>query len=195
MHKCAPTCGACNKSGYEQGDIDFLKSHATKDSVFFDIGAHAGLYTAQLAPLVKQVIAVEPVTHDVLFSNVGHLSNVVIVDAFAWSVPTILGVEYRANGQSFAKPDGEFSAAIVLDIFGRNIKRLLFKIDVEGAAVEVLMGMRPVLAATKEIAGVIEVDENHMTRFHSNPTRIGPHLQGLTCVSGEHKNHHYTKEI
>lgn len=194
MHKCSPDCGACNKSGYEQGDIDFLKSHATRDSVFFDVGAHAGLYTAQLAPLVKQVIAVEPVTHDVLFSNVGHLGNVVIVDAFAWSHPRIIGVEYRANGQSFAKLGG-FSIAINLEIFGQHIKRLLFKIDVEGAVIEALMGMKGILMRTKEIFGVIEVDANHMTRFNSDPTQIGAHLQGLKCVSGEHKNHHYTKEI
>ena len=200
MHKCAPTCGACNKDGYEQGDIDFLKAHATKESVFFDIGAHAGLYTLQLAPLVKQVIAVEPVTTDVLYSNVGHLANVVIVDAVAWHKPASVGIEYRPNGQSFATQSGHVNG-FEMDVFGwtgfqgPRHSRLLFKIDVEGAAVNVLRGMKQTLGRAKEIAGVIEVDVNHMTRFNSNPTQIGAHLQGLECVSGEHKNHHYTKGI
>ena len=192
MHKCSPTCGACNKAGYEQGDIDFLKAHATKDSVFFDVGAHAGLYTVQLAPLVKQVIAVEPVTHDVLFSNVGHLGNVVIVRGAAWGKAETVGLEYRSNGQSFVAAHGSLHG-FPMDIF--TAQRLLFKIDVEGAVIEVLRGMTSLLNTTKEIAGVIEVDTNHMTRFGTNPTQIGAHLQGLKCVSGEHKNHHYTKEI
>jgi FkbM family methyltransferase len=200
MHKCAPTCGACNKDGYERRDIDFLKAHATKDSVFFDVGAHAGLYTAELAPLVKQVIAVEPVTTDLLYSNVGHLANVVIVDACAWHKSENVGIEPRSNGQSFATGSGHVSA-FEMDVFGWTAfqgprhKRLLFKIDVEGAAVNVLMGLKQTLGRAKEIAGVIEVDENHMTRFNSNPTQIGDHLHGLVCVSSQTKNHHFTKGI
>ena len=193
MHKCAPTCGACNKDGYEQGDIDFLKSHATKESVFFDIGAHAGLYTLQLAPLVKQVIAVEPVTIFTLLRNTVDLDNVMLIEAAAWNVATTIGMECRENGQSFMGGAGDVPC-VPLDIFN-GARRVLFKIDVEGAVVEVLKGMQYLLARTSEIAGVIEVDANHMTRFNSNPTQIDAHLQGLECVSGEHKNKHYTKGI
>jgi len=191
-HKCSTTCGACNRENYEQGDIDFLKSHATKDSIFLDVGAHAGLYTVQLAPLVKQVIAVEPITDDVLYSNTAQFENVFILKAAAWSEPAQLGVEYRANGQSFIAGDGSLPG-IPLDIF--RAKRLLFKIDVEGSAFHVLKGMRSLLITAKEIAGVIEVDPNHMTRFNSNPSQIAPHLQGLVCVSDKHKNHHYKKGL
>lgn len=191
--KCAPTCGACNKKGYEARDIAFLVKHATPESVFFDVGAHAGLYSVALAPLVKQVIAIEPVTMDVLIKNTESLPNVMPIWAAAWSTVVEVGMETRDNGQSFISGTGRVYG-IPLNIFA-GYKRVLFKIDVEGAIFQVLQGAQHLLCGAGEAIGVIEVDANHLKRYPDTPDNFDPLLRGFTCVNDQTKNRHYTKGI
>lgn len=197
--KCSASCGACNSEGYEARHIAFLVSHATPESVFFDVGAHAGLYSVALAPLVKQVIAIEPVTMDTLLLNVEPFPNVVPISAAAWNESVEVGMEDRTNGQSFVKGTGGIHC-VPLNIFAGNGTilpgcRILFKIDVEGAVFQVLQGAQELLDYTDEIAGVIEVDGNHMKRYPNTPDNFDPLLKGFTCVNDQTKNRHYTKGI
>ena len=194
MHKCGPDCRACNIPGYESREIHFLKEYASADALFLDIGAHAGLYSLELAPLVSRVVAVEPLTMGTLVLNTAGLHNIVAVHCVGWNCSTSLGLQFRPNGQSFVNGEGSIPAA-PMDIFIPPGRRLLFKIDVEGSTVEVLEGMQSLLRNVPEIAGVIEENRNHLTRFGRSPEEILELLPGFERVGSHGKNVLYKKGL
>lgn len=143
------------RGGFEAADIALAKRYVSRDSVVLDIGANIGIYSAHLAGLAAQVIAVEPQvnTLELLARNVSHLPNVTLISAVLSDV--------SGNAQLLIASDGAYSGLrntgqrpiiaerTVLSLTGDDLVGMLalprldfVKIDVESHEAAVLRGMR-----------------------------------------------------
>ena len=127
------------------------------DGVFLDVGAHVGHWAVLLAGQARKVIAVEanPATAGVLRANVAAngLGNVTVLEAAAWDCDQLLRMEDphgKIRGASTRTiPDDEHGT-----VRGQPLDGLLagepeirlVKLDVEGADIHALNGMRETLA-------------------------------------------------
>ena len=126
-----------------------------EDGVFLDIGAHTGHWAIRMARQARQVIAVEanPDTAEILRQNIvlNNLENVTIIVAAAWDSNEPLRMEspdgHIRAGMNRTIPDENGTArGELLDDLLRDIPEIrLVKMDVEGADIHVLNGMRKTL--------------------------------------------------
>ncbi len=148
------TCGIS-----EPATVRLLVKLVDKDTVFFDVGAHVGQYTLVAAPLAREVHCFEPMPwiYDILQSNVrrNKLTNVIpnpsgVMDytgfADVWEGP-----KENSGSGSFLRIPGFYEHSysvecVTLDRYceakGLALagRRLLVKIDVERAELQVLRG-------------------------------------------------------
>ena len=127
--------------------------------VFVDVGAHVGHWTVRLAGQAAKVIAVEPdtATVGVLIENclLNGLSNVTVVEAAAWDSDEPLRLEdplgHQISGTNRTLPDdtGTVRGRKLDDILADEDEIRLIKIDVEGADLHALRGLRETLARCK----------------------------------------------
>lgn len=140
-----------------------------RGGVFIDVGANVGVYTIDLAPYFDKVYAVEPWYAEQLKLNLKEYGadNVEVIEAAAWDFDghVIIGVQRYDNAVVCGKAEvprvglpGKLVKAVRLDDIIREPFRLL-KVDVEGEAMHVLLGMRRLIDESKGMA-VIEV-HNH----------------------------------
>ena len=138
---------------------NYLKSLKDND-VFVDVGAHIGLYTCYAARMLKRgkVIAIEPHPEDFNFLllniKLNKLRNVIALNLAAWKEDTelLLYVADNSGGHTLKSTTARRRVCVVR---GRRFddvicelgisKVSLVKIDVEGAEVEVLEGLRNTL--------------------------------------------------
>jgi len=140
---------------------NFLK--LGKGETFIDIGAHVGKYTIAVAKAAKdscRVVAIEPApkNYATLLRNIrlNGLSNVIPLNIACWKKPCNIKL-YIANdseGYSTKVTKGDYVLvrartldAVVKDLGIESIA--LIKIDVEGAELEVLQGMREILSTMR----------------------------------------------
>lgn len=155
---------------YEKGTITYLQRTVKPGMVAVDIGAHVGFFTRHLSKLVGSsgsVIAFEahPQTYELLGRNCRRLQNVSLVNAAVTSFDgeTTLfdsGGSTGSNSLISARSDYKGSNAVRatrLDthLAGRTVD--LVKIDVEGAELDVLDGMKAILAASPRISIIVEL--------------------------------------
>jgi FkbM family methyltransferase len=124
--------------------------------VFLDVGAHVGHWSVRLAGQASKVIAVEPnpETARILRTNVAmnNLSNVVVYEVAAWDCDTMLRLEppdgLPIGGGTRVLDDGKGTVkAVRLDaLLAAEPAVDLVKLDVEGADLHALEGMRGLLA-------------------------------------------------
>ena len=160
--------------------------------VFLDVGANVGWYTLHVAQMVGPeglVLAVEPSPDSfaVLKENIklNHLSNVTALNFAAWDrdgeldlilAETCTGHTVKRAWANSAKPWSRFSERrVTVRVPARRLDDVLkeqnvtqvdwVKIDVEGAEVEVLRGLRKTL-----------------TRFHPRILIEAEHLEDLTSI-------------
>lgn len=136
--------------------------------VFVDIGAHVGRWAIRLTDIASHVYAVEanPATAETLRRNIelNHLeSKVSVICCAAWDSETVLRLEdpngkhrggsTRVLEQDGNIPDGFRTPAYPLDTstLRKHTDIGLVKIDVEGADLHVLRGMRRVLSVNRPI--------------------------------------------
>ena len=163
---------------YDEKGINFLKKILKKGDVFIDIGANIGSYTVIAAKLVEnsgEVHAFEPVSgiFDRLIFNIQlNLFENIIVNKNAvheneeWL--TLRLSDQRNLGMSSIFPHGSESGlkekvkAVSLDeyIKGKKIKKAdLIKIDIEGAELYALRGMKETLLNIKPVV-MMEIAQN-----------------------------------
>jgi len=140
-----------------------------KGGVFIDVGANVGIYAIDLAKYFDRVYAVEPWYADQLRKNLSDygVDNVEVIEAAAWDFngQVIIGVARYDNPVVFGRAavprvglPGKLVKAVRLDDVIKEPFRLL-KIDVEGEAMHVLLGMRRLIDESNGMA-IIEV-HNH----------------------------------
>lgn len=140
---------------------------------FVDAGAHAGVWSVDLAAQFATVIAFEPCREALqcLSENTGHLANVLVVPVALSDAEAELRFALphpRANSGEMAVSDqGEASPAIPLDKLGLHDLDLL-KLDVEGWELPALVGAR---ATIERCRPVIVLEENGSELRHGLPER------------------------
>jgi FkbM family methyltransferase len=141
--------------GAHEGDLR-LGDLLPEGGVFLDVGAHVGHWSLRLAKKAAHVFAVEanPATAKTLRRNVAMngLDNVTVIAAAAWDETTTLQLEDpvgQTEGGSTRVLAGDGGVlAMPLDglLSQYDIRRLdLIKMDVEGADLHALRGMRGLL--------------------------------------------------
>lgn len=126
--------------------------------VFVDVGAHVGRWALRLASKASKVVAVEanPATAAVLRAHIAlnDVENVDVVQVAAWDSRTRLSLgdpNGKVTGGSTRVGEGDDVDAAPLDDVLSDIDPDLVKLDVEGADLHALRGMRDTLARCKPV--------------------------------------------
>jgi FkbM family methyltransferase len=126
--------------------------------VFIDVGAHVGRWALRMAGKASRVIAVEPnpATAAVLRAHIAlnDIENVDVLEMAAWDSQTRLGLSDPkgavTSGSSRVGEDSNGTVdALPLDDVLFAVNPDLIKLDVEGADLHALRGMRDTLARCK----------------------------------------------
>lgn len=148
---------------HESGEVETaIMSLIRPGSVFLDVGAHVGHYTLRAARIADRVLAVEanPRTAERLRENIAlnALDNVTVFEVAAWDTVTTLHLE-RPNKQDrdgstrvLPGPGQDQVQACPLDEVLTGLDRLdVIKLDVEGADLHALWGMRGIIAKHRPV--------------------------------------------
>ncbi len=126
--------------------------------VFVDVGAHVGRWALRLAKKASQVIAVEanPATAAVLRAHIAlnAVANVDVLEMAAWDTETRLSLsdpKVTSGSTRVGVGDGSDVDARPLDAVLDGIMPDLIKLDVEGADLHALRGMRDTLDRCKPV--------------------------------------------
>lgn len=152
----------------------FIKLARGKNLVV-DVGAHIGKYTILAAKLAKNVIAIEPHKENfkILKRNVrlNKLKNVYTLNLAASSrnskLKLYIGDTSGHHSISKKSKDYQVVDGIKLDTFFKRLKLEkidLIKIDVEGAEMQVLLGMKEYLRNRKIKNIIIEIWPNNLKK-------------------------------
>lgn len=204
VKKCSKTCRACNVEGYESDSIEFLKTFAVSEPVFLDIGSHVGLFCLALAERAGTTYAIEPFPAHFkdLRENIelSGYKNIIPIKSAVWDHNNGVSLKEKLPGQHYCLEEpGDVRSITVDEILSREIftDRLLIKIDVEGGELKVLYGAEETLSRYKEVALVIEVGRNHLTRTGQKPEELYEFLEGLGFylykMPNEYKNRNLFK--
>lgn len=116
----------CFPDVFEQID-EYNVSDFSKDDVVLDIGANIGVFTVKVAPMVKHVIAVEPLFYQELKDNV-KLNNLENVTCLPYSLGT--GSSFKIN---FCGKEATIQSLQLDDILARCLySPNVLKTDCEG---------------------------------------------------------------
>ena len=168
------------------------------ENVFVDVGSNAGFYTGFLASKLNGTgkiysIELHPDTYQHLLSIFGTMSNVELINAAISDVDgeieyykgnthethNILGYDTSFNKNELL---GKIKS-ITLDSLLKNHKNIsLIKIDVEGAELKVLEGMKDVIKRTDMI-----LIENHIDQDWKQTQRILMKDNDFFCYNIEHE--------
>jgi FkbM family methyltransferase len=144
---------------HEPAAQDLLRRVIAEDTVFYDVGAHIGFFSLSAARIAARVIAFEPDPENAerLRANVvrNHLDHKIeIVEAAMWSdtTPSITfrtGIPRSQGGVVAEKRQPVLATGSLIQVAATRLDDLIsggvpapqvMKVDVEGAASEVLMG-------------------------------------------------------
>jgi FkbM family methyltransferase len=176
---------------FELEEIALVETHLTGAQVFVDIGANIGLYACLARSAGKHTIAIEPQWKNLslLYTNVSEngSSDVEVYPVGLSDRPGIASLYgVSGTGASLVKDwasivhSQRISSQIpvtTLDILlGDRFadKKLLIKIDVEGAEYDVLLGASKTIAMVPRPTWLIEICLNE---YH--PTGLNPHYAAI----------------
>jgi FkbM family methyltransferase len=174
-----------------QGKLGVLPAfvqQVAEGACFIDIGANHGVITIMAARRVGaagRVLAFEPVaeTYASLTRNLelNALTNVITFPVAVAARPASVRmtpadplhsgsarIESNAGGNVEAAPLSEIPEVLEA-MSGRAVYA---KLDTEGYELEVLKGMRPLLAAGRITSLVIEIDDSHLQRFGASAAAV-----------------------
>jgi FkbM family methyltransferase len=161
----------------------------TKEAIFLDIGAHVGLVSIPIAMEGYDVIAIEPVTNDLLSGN-ARLNSVedfiTIINKAAYDENKGMTIYAPAQddctslSSTLAETGGPLrlvrTEAVILDNLLEKQKiqdRVRFiKIDVQGFEFNVLKGLKKTLALPNERHVLLEWDTAFMKKINTDPNDI-----------------------
>lgn len=181
----------------DPAEMALLASHLSAGGVAVDIGANIGLYTLAMARRVGphgHVFAFEPAPENfaLLAQNIESNGYAAIVTASRTAIadrsgPGRLALDAHNSGMHRLAPDGtvEVETACLDDLLaGQRVD--FVKIDIEGAEVAVLRGMRSIIAANPCIALLVEYNEAGLRAFRHSTDDLFAELEGFTfTVAGK----------
>jgi FkbM family methyltransferase len=142
---------------HEESLTPVLDGLLPSGGVFVDVGAHVGRWALRLAAKASRVIAVEanPATAAVLRAHIdlNGVGNVEVVEVAAWDCETRMSLSDPngkvTGGSTRVLEDGDEVQARPLDDVLADVTPDLIKLDVEGADLHALRGMRGTLDRAK----------------------------------------------
>ena len=157
---------------HENGIEKIIDAHLPEGGVALDIGAHVGKFTLHFARRASHVIALEPGANQLryLLANlqVNGIVHVSVMPIAAWHKEELLGAQHTtvpqgdAMGMMRVQADPKATEPIPgarMDIVLPPLERLDFvKIDVEGAELSALLGMRRIILQHRPVI-MLEVHE------------------------------------
>ena len=176
---------AMARGDFERNETAFLEAQFPSADVFVDVGANVGLFSCLAARRGKRVVAIEPLreNQDYLYRNI--LDNdLTEIEVFTMGVSRTHGLLTLHGGGTGASLVPGWAAApearratialTTLDtLLGSRFvgERLLIKIDVEGAEMDVLQGAQETLSRKPPPVWLVEVC---FTEHH--PEGMNPHF-------------------
>lgn len=172
--------------GLEPGTGDVLRRLARPGMAVADVGANIGLLTLVMAQAVGpqgKVIAFEPeATPRANLEKMKHLNGLSWVEVRDQAVGREAGrltfhvSEVIGHSSLYALPEAEAARAVEVEVVRLDdvapAKRLdVVKIDVEGAELDVLAGMKGVIAKNPDLAIVAEFGPEHLARVGQTPAQ------------------------
>jgi len=134
---------------YEYDLRRVLEATLNDDSVFYDVGAHAGFWPVVLSRRCSRIFAFEPGPENFhrLSENVRRLRNVTPVNMAASDATGLLDFSEDGTMSSVTKDGGVQVRAIRLDDFvaAGNPPPSVVKIDIEGHGAQCLAGMKGII--------------------------------------------------
>lgn len=202
-----PPVNVLNGGRYEEENTDVLMSFVRDDTVFLDIGANVGVHTLRVAHRLGargQAHAIEPhpLLADLLARNVfiNGLRDRVVCHRFAASSRNAAGrlqypVGHLGGGGVTTDPAGEAAGFTYIDAelqrlddaLGAGFACDLVKIDVEGHELDVLEGMRGIIARSPQIVILFEKlvpDAGSEAGLEALFAAAGCELWGVDAASG-----------
>jgi FkbM family methyltransferase len=176
---------AMARGDFERNETAFLEAQFPFADVFVDVGANVGLFSCLAARRGKRVVAIEPLreNQDYLYRNILE-NDLEEIEVFTMGVSRthgILTLHGARTGASLirgwaAAPETRRAtiALTTLDtLLGSRFagERLLIKIDVEGAEMDVLQGAQETLRRIPRPVWLVEVC---LTEHH--PDGMNPHF-------------------
>lgn len=166
-------------------EMEFTRGMIRESDVVFEVGAHHGFMTLQLAQMVGpegRVVAFEASPHnaEILRKNLAanEVRHVTVeAQAVGASVGrTRISQDYNASVVVKGYAQREVGLA-TLDQFA-HLRPTVLKIDVEGYEVEVLRGARAILATRPKLA--IELHVRELAQYGHTPDDV------LACIDRQH---------
>lgn len=163
----------------EQETIDFFIKRLTKEDVVADIGANIGLYTLLFSRHAKKVCAFEPspTAFKRLRKATKNLPNVELHNVGIFSRQDKLKLYYARPGDpmgSMMYPRSPtFVEVSVKPLKDFNEPFTWAKVDVEGAEIEVLKGMRPTKAVLEVARGILRDYQDGIVPFFKQIEEMG----------------------
>ena len=182
-----------NNDGYERASVAAIQSLLERDSIFFDIGAHMGLFTLQAAPLCAAVYAFEPMPatreflkHNVSANNLHNVNiNACAISDSEGEVEIYEGSQNNTGTSSLTRPPNYSGCtfrvpSLTLDSYTATLGVVpsVIKIDVEGAELLVLKGARNLLRE-RHPAILMEFAPNNLARFDHSVDDLASELRNL----------------
>ena len=134
---------------YESDLRRIIEATLSIDSVFYDVGAHAGFWPVVLSGRCSRIFAFEPSPESFtrLCQNVYALANVTPVNVAASDAPGVLRFSENGSMSTVTESGGVAVRAIRLDDFvaDGNPPPGIIKIDVEGHGAQCLAGMQRII--------------------------------------------------
>jgi len=174
-------------SDYNHADTDLIVSEFKNSDIFVDIGANVGFYTALALNAGKHVIAVEPMAQNLrfIFQNLAiNKWNNIEVFPIGLSATTGIAKIYGAcTGASLVKNwsgvSEQWKHSIPINTLDNilvnrfNNRRILIKIDVEGAEFDLMSGAKETLARAIRPVWIVEIcfKEHFSAGFNANFTK------------------------
>lgn len=174
-------------AAFEPAEVQLVQQILPQVDAFIDVGANIGLYTCLAGQAGVPTVAVEPQPDnlDLLYANLqdNRVKKVSVMPLALGATPGLLTLYGAGTGASLVHgwagaSRGAVVAVTTLDIvcLGMELlgKRLLIKVDVEGAELDLLRGAPRVLAARPAPRWLAEVafSEHH-------PDGVNPHFRDV----------------
>jgi len=145
--------------------IESVVSDVCEDDIFYDVGANVGLYTCFIAQVSDQTVAFEPhpVNADKLRENVAfnQLTNVevreeALSDTEGTAKLAVTGTDVAGEGTHALATGSEENTVEIHINLGDNLPQNVpapdvIKIDVEGAEMSVIRGMKETLSSCRVV--------------------------------------------
>jgi FkbM family methyltransferase len=157
------------KGYYEPAITHFLEKNLNQDSIFFDIGAHAGYFSLIASQIAKRgkVVSFEPMARNFEFINqIKNINSIQNWEVYNYAISDSIGElgfifgQTSSTGTVVPGNEGEISVkSMTLDEFINQSKTYpdFIKIDVEGHGDKVLKGFKLLNNYPKKILILLEV--------------------------------------